>query len=57
MKNRMTRKLSDIAIWNIQLYAFRINACDKLNNDNLTIPLYFFANDISGENTLVLSVL
>ena len=57
MKNRMTRKLSDIAIWNIQLYAFRINTCDKINNANLMIPLYLFANGISGENTRVLSIL
>ena len=57
MKNRLTRRLPDIAVWNIPSHTFRINACDKLNNDNLTIPLYLFANDISGENTLVLSVL
>ena len=57
MKNRMTRKLSDIAIWNIPLCAFRINTCDKINNANLMIPLYLFANGISGENTRVLSIL
>ena len=57
MKNRMARRLPDIAVWNIPSHMFRINACDKLNNDNLTIPLYLFANDISGENTRVLSVL
>ncbi len=57
MENRMTRRLPDIAVWNIPSHTFRINACDKLNNDNLTIPLYLFANDISGENTLVLSIL
>ena len=52
MKNRLTRRLPDIAVWNIPSHTFRINACDKLNNDNLMIPLYLFANDISGENTL-----
>ena len=57
MKNRMARRLPDITVWNIPLCAFRINTCDKINNANLMIPLYLFANDISGENTLVLSVL
>ena len=57
MKNRMTRKLSDIAIWNIPLCAFRINTCDKINNANLMIPLYLFANGISDEKTRFLSIL
>ena len=57
MKNRMTRSLPDIAVWNIPSHTFRINACDKINNGNLTIPLYLFVNGISGENTRFLSVL
>ena len=57
MKNRMTRRLPDITVWNIPLCAFRINSCDKINNANLMIPLYLFANGISGENTRVLSIL
>ena len=39
MKNRMTRRLPDITVWNIPSCAFRINACDKINNVNLTILL------------------
>ena len=57
MKNRMARRLPDIAVWNIPSHTFRINACDKINNANLMIPLYLFANGISGENTRVLSIL
>ena len=57
MKNRMTRRLPDITVWNVPSRTFRINACDKINNANLMIPLYLFANGISGENTRVLSIL
>ena len=57
MKNSMTRRLPDIAVWNVPSHTFRINACDKINNANLMIPLYLFANGISGENTRIVSVL